>query len=89
MKDDLGSLFVPHHFHEKFFSNYFKFLMLQPEHSHAVVPGDFKHKSLSIWLNNQRSYMKDFENILGTKNYTHYPAYYDLMINSGVTAYKH
>jgi hypothetical protein len=33
--------------------------------------------------------MRDFENYMGTNNYTRYPAYYDLMIDSSVTAYKH
>jgi hypothetical protein len=89
MKDDLGRLLVPHCFHEKFCSNYFKLLMLQQEHSHAVVPGDFVHKSLRNWLMNKRSYTSDFENKSGSNNYTLYPAYYDLMIDSGVTAYKH
>jgi hypothetical protein len=54
VKDDLGRLFVPCCFHEKVCSNYFKFLMFQQEHYHAVVPGDFKHRSLSNWLKNQR-----------------------------------
>ncbi len=88
MKDDIGRLLVLCHFHEMFCGNYFKFLMYQQEHGHAVVPGDFKHKSLSNWLKNQRNYMRVFENNMGTNNYTHYPAYYDLMIGSGVTANK-
>ncbi len=32
--------------------------------------------------------MRDFKNNRGTNNYTRYPAYYDLMIDSSVTAYK-
>jgi hypothetical protein len=45
MKDDLGRLLVPHCFHEKFNSNYFKFLMFQKEHVLGVVLADFEHKS--------------------------------------------
>jgi hypothetical protein len=41
MKDGLGRLLAPCHFHEKVCSNFFKFLMFQQEHGHAVVPGDF------------------------------------------------
>jgi hypothetical protein len=61
--------------------------MFQQEHGHGVVPADFKHKSLSNWLKNQRNYMRDFENKLGTNKNTPYPGYYDLIIDSSVIAY--
>jgi hypothetical protein len=63
--------------------------MFQQEHGHGVVPGDFMRKSLSNMLKNQRNYMRDFENKSVTHNCTNYPAYYDLMLDFSVTAYKH
>ncbi len=33
--------------------------------------------------------MRDYENDIGENNYACYPDYYDLMIKSGVSAYKH
>jgi hypothetical protein len=89
VKDDLGSHVVPRHFHENFSGNFFKFLEFQLEHSHAVVPADVEHKLLSNWLKNWRNYMRDYENKMGYNNYTRYPYYYKLMIDSSVTAYKY
>jgi hypothetical protein len=87
-KDDLGRHRIPCHFHENFSGNFFKLLAFQQEHGHGVVPADVEHKLLSNWLKNQRNYMRDYENKMSDNNYTHYPDYYELMINSGVTAYK-
>jgi hypothetical protein len=88
VKDDLGRHVVPRCFHEKFSGNFFKFPALQQEHGHAVVTADSEHKLLSNWLKNQRNCMRDYENNMGDNNYTCYPEYYELMINSSVTAFK-
>jgi hypothetical protein len=71
-----------------FSGNFFKFLAFQQEHGHGVVPADVEHKLLSNWLKNKRNCMRDYENKMSDNNYTRYPDYYELMINSGVTAYK-
>jgi hypothetical protein len=86
MKDELGRLVVPHSFHEMYCSIYVKFLKFQQEHGHGVGPADVEHKSLSNWLKNQRNYMRDYKNNTGDNYYTHYPDYFNLMIDSGVSA---
>jgi hypothetical protein len=90
-KDSYGQFVVPHHFHETFSRNYFKFLVFQQEHKHSMVPNDAKHKSLCNWLKNHRNLMRDYETRPESvdNKYVHYPEYYHLMINSGVKAFKY
>jgi hypothetical protein len=90
-KNNFGQFVVPCRFHETFSRNYFKFLVFQQEHKHSMVPNDAKHKSLCNWLKNQRNLMRDYENRPDSvdNKFVHYPEYYDLLIASGVMAFKY
>ncbi len=57
MKDDLGRHVVPHCFHENFSGSFFKFLEIQQEHGHGVVPAEVEHKLLSKNKMGDNNYM--------------------------------
>jgi hypothetical protein len=90
-KNNFGQFVVPRRFHETFSGNYFKFLHFQQEHKHSMVPNDAEHKSLCNWLKNQRNLMRDYETKpdLVDNKFARYPEYYELLIASGVTAFKY
>jgi hypothetical protein len=90
-KDSFGQFVVPCRFHENFSVNYFKFLHFMQEHKHGMVPNDAEHKLLCNWLKNQRNLMRDYETKPDSvdNKFAHYPEYYELLIASGVMAFKY
>jgi hypothetical protein len=90
-KNSFGEFVVPCRFHENFSCNYFKFLHFQQEHKHGMVPNDAEHKSLCNWLKNQRNLMRDYETKPDSvdNKFVRYPEYYELLVASGVTAFKY
>ncbi len=90
-KDSFGNYVVQRRFHENFSCNYFKFLHFQQEHKHGMVPNDVEHKSLCNWLKNQRNLMRDYETKPDSvdNKFVHYPEYYELLVTSGVMAFKY